>query len=198
MPAGGHNPTPPTDSNDNVDSSVPRSSATLKSTSLDPSILSVPGKGPSMQTARNIRAPSVVGVQEEDEQSSLRESPHAGRDQTGWCHRVITEQPTGQPDMHKPTHVHVHMCNPTHIDSTSKDHHPSYIIVSGLSNSTSTKDIIAHFQTARCGGGTVTEVIYLGQSKSRALVGISGKQPKCKLTCRHCYCKNGCTNLYCE
>ena len=55
-----------------------------------------------------------------------------------------------------------------------KDRNPSYIMVSGLTNSISTEDIVAHFQTARCGGGTVTEVIHLEQSKDRALVGISG------------------------
>ena len=50
----------------------------------------------------------------------------------------------------------------------------NYIKVTGLSEAISTEDIVAHFQTARCGGGTVTEVIHLEQSKASALVGISG------------------------
>ena len=185
MPAQGHNPAPPTDSNDNVGRSVRKSSATMESISLDPSILSVPGKGPSVQTARNSRTSSVVGVQQEDKQSSLRESPHTGREQTGWPHRVITEQPKGQQDTRKPTH----------IGSTSKDRNPSYIIVSSLADSISAEDLVAHFQTAQCGGGTVTEVIYLEQSKARALVGISGIELNSKFTCRDCYCNNTCTNV---
>ena len=180
MPAEVHNPSPPINSNDNVGSSVRTSSATLESISLDPSILSMPGKGPSVQTARNITAPSV---QQEDKQSSLRESPHTGREQTGWSDRVIMEQPKGQPGTHKPTH----------IGSTSKDRNPSYIIVSCLVNSISTEDIVAYFQTARCGEGTVTEVINLGQSK--ALVGISGIELNCKLYCRDCNSNNTCTNV---
>ena len=69
----------------------------------------------------------------------------------------------------------------------NKDHNPSYIIVSGLTDSISTEDIVAHFQTARCGGGTVMEVIYLGQSRSRALVGISGIELNCEFTRKSCY-----------
>ena len=182
MPAQGHNPAPPTDSNDNVGRSVQKSSTTLESISLDPSILSVPGKGPSVQAARIIGASSVVGLQQEDKRSSLREITHAGMEQTGWSHHVIAEQPRGRPDTRKPTH----------IGSTSKDRNPNYIIVSSLANSISTEDIVAHFQTARCGGGTVTEVIYLEQSKARALVGISGIELNCEFTCRDCYCNNTC------
>ena len=59
-----------------------------------------------------------------------------------------------------------------------KDHSPSYIMVGGLTDSISTEDIVAHFQTARCGGGTVTEVIHLEQDKARTLVGISGIELK--------------------
>ena len=177
IPGEEHNPTPPTDSNDNVGSSVRKSSATFESTSWDPSILSVPDKGPSEQTASNIRAPSFIEVEQEDKQCSLYESPYTGREQSSWSHQVITVQPTGQYDTRKPTH----------IDSTSKDREPIYIIVSNLAKSISTKDIVAHFQTARCGGGTVTEVIYLAKNNSRALIGISGIEPNCKFTCRDCY-----------
>ena len=182
MLAERHNPSPPTDSNDNVGSSVRKSSATFDSLSLDPSILNVPGEGPSVQMARNIRAPSV---QQEDKQSSLRESSLAGREQTGWSHCVVTKQPTGQSNTRKPTH----------IGSTSKDGNPSYIIVNGLTYSISTKDIVAHFQTARCGGGTVMEVIYLGQNKTSALVGISGIELNCEFYCRDWYCNTTCTNV---
>ena len=67
------------------------------------------------------------------------------------------------------------------IHSNSEDDcNPSYITVSGLTNSISTEDLVAYFQTARCGGGTVTEVIYLEQSKDRALVGISGTELNCE------------------
>ena len=61
-----------------------------------------------------------------------------------------------------------------------KDRNPSYIIVSGLTDSISTEDIVAHFQTARCGGGTVTDVTYMEQSKAKALVGISGIELDCE------------------
>jgi O-acetyl-ADP-ribose deacetylase (regulator of RNase III) len=56
----------------------------------------------------------------------------------------------------------------------SKTLSPSYITVSGLTDSISVEDIVAYFQSARCGGGTVTEVVYLNSKKSLALVGISG------------------------
>ena len=70
---------------------------------------------------------------------------------------------------------------PANICSNSEDDcNPSYIIVSGLTDSISTEDLIAYFQTARCGGGTVTEVIYLEQSKASALVGISGIKLNCE------------------
>ena len=70
---------------------------------------------------------------------------------------------------------------PTTIGSNSKDDCiSSYIMVSGLTDSISTEDIVAHFQTARCGGGTVTEVIYMEQDKARALVGITGIELNCK------------------
>ena len=69
----------------------------------------------------------------------------------------------------------------THISSNSEEQTPSYITVSGLTDSISTEDLVAHFQTARCGGGTVTEVIHLEQSKARALVGITGIELNCEL-----------------
>ena len=68
-----------------------------------------------------------------------------------------------------------------HISSNTEEQTTSYIIVSGLDDSISTEDIVAHFQTARCGGGTVTEVIHLEQNKARALVGISGIELNCEL-----------------
>ena len=56
-----------------------------------------------------------------------------------------------------------------------------YITVSGLIGSVSVEDIVAYFQSARCGGGTVTEVVYMDQRKSVALVGISGLELTCEL-----------------
>ena len=50
----------------------------------------------------------------------------------------------------------------------------NYIKVSGLSKAIATEDIVAHFQTAECGGGTVTEVIVVGEHKSIRLVRIEG------------------------
>ena len=77
-----------------------------------------------------------------------------------------------------PPVTHCDQQTPPHISTIQqqpvKDHHLSYIMVSGLTDSISTEDIVAHFQTARCGGGTVTEVTHMGQSKDRAFVGISG------------------------
>ena len=64
---------------------------------------------------------------------------------------------TGQPKVHRQV-------------STQANH----IIVSGLADSISVEDIVAYFQSAWCGGGTVTEVVYLNSKKSLALVGISG------------------------
>ena len=70
---------------------------------------------------------------------------------------------------------------PANIGSNSEDdRNPSYITVSGLTDTISTEDIVAHFQTARCGGGTVTEVIHLEQNKARAVVGISGIELNCE------------------
>ena len=70
----------------------------------------------------------------------------------------------------------------TQISSNTEERTTSYIIVSGLNDSISTDDIVAHFQTARCGGGTVTEVIHLEKNKARALVGISGIELNCELS----------------
>ena len=176
---------PPTiDDRDDVRSSNSAGTplATSKSTSKEPSTFSVSGRGCSVGIA------SVVGGKQEHQQSSLRESPHTGRKQSHRPHRVIAEQPKGQPDMHKPTH----------IGSTSKDRNPNYITVSGLNDSISTDDIVAHFQTAQCGGGTVTEVIYLGQSRSKALVGISGIELDCKFTRKSCYCSSTSQYRYCS
>ena len=63
----------------------------------------------------------------------------------------------------------------------SKTLSPSYITVSGLTDSISVEDIVAYFQSARCGGGTVTEVVYVDQRKSVALVGINGLELNCEL-----------------
>ena len=85
---------------------------------------------------------------------------------------VTTNQESPPPvtfcDQQTPPHIGTIQQQPV------KDHYPSYIMVSGLTDSISTEDIVAHFQTARCGGGTVTEVTHMEQSKDRALVGISG------------------------
>ena len=73
---------------------------------------------------------------------------------------------------------------PPHISTIQqqpvKDQNPSYFIVSGITDSISTEDIVAHFQTAHCGGGTVTEVIHLEQNKANALVGITGIELDCE------------------
>ena len=57
----------------------------------------------------------------------------------------------------------------------------NYIKVTGLSEAIPTKDIVAHFQTAECGGGTVTEVIILGPHKSIGLVRIEQISLDCEL-----------------
>jgi O-acetyl-ADP-ribose deacetylase (regulator of RNase III) len=54
----------------------------------------------------------------------------------------------------------------------SKTLSPSYITVSGLTDSISVEDIVAYFQSARCGGGSVVKVVYQDHSKTQALVGI--------------------------
>ena len=48
-----------------------------------------------------------------------------------------------------------------------------YITVSGLPSSITVEDIVAYFQSARCGGGTVTKVVYLDKEKSVIIVGFS-------------------------
>jgi hypothetical protein len=52
------------------------------------------------------------------------------------------------------------------------------IIVSGLPSSIAVEklvaeDIVAYFQSARCGGGRVTQVVYLDKEKSMIIVGFS-------------------------
>ena len=145
------------DDRDNLRSSN-SAGTSLATSSKEPSTFRVAGRGCSVGIA------SVVGGKQEHQQSSLRESFNKGKDQTGQSHHVITEQPRGRPDTRKPPH----------ISSTSKDRNPRYIVVSGLNDSISTENVVAHFQTARCGGGTVTEVIHLEQNKASVLVGITG------------------------
>ena len=48
-----------------------------------------------------------------------------------------------------------------------------YIIVSGLPSSISIEKLVAYFQSARCGGGRVTKVVYLDTKKSMIIVGFS-------------------------
>ena len=50
----------------------------------------------------------------------------------------------------------------------------TYIKVTGLSETISTEDVVAHFQSAECGGGTVTEIIIVGSHKSIGIVRIEG------------------------
>ena len=151
------------DDRDNLRSSN-SAGTSLATSSKEPSTFRVAGRGCSVGIA------SVVGGKQEHQQSSLRESFNKGKDQTGQSHHVITEQPRGRPDTRKLPH----------ISSTSKDRSPSYIIVSGLNDSISTENVVAHFQTARCGGGTVTEVIHLEQNKASVLVGITGIELNCE------------------
>jgi uncharacterized membrane protein len=57
----------------------------------------------------------------------------------------------------------------------------NYIVVSGLTSSISIEDIVAYFQSARCGGATVTEVAYVDQSETVCFVGLSGLELTCEL-----------------
>ena len=49
-----------------------------------------------------------------------------------------------------------------------------YIKVLGIQPDFTIDDIVAYFQTARCGSGIVHEVIYLDSKKSAVLIGIEG------------------------
>ena len=49
-----------------------------------------------------------------------------------------------------------------------------YVKVLGIHPDFTTDDIIAYFQTARCGSGLVQEVIYLDAKQSAVLIGIEG------------------------
>ena len=49
-----------------------------------------------------------------------------------------------------------------------------YARATGLQNDLSVDDLAVYFQKQRCGGGVVREVIFLGQYKTSALVGIEG------------------------
>ena len=49
-----------------------------------------------------------------------------------------------------------------------------YVKVLGIQPHFTTDDIIAYFQTARCGSGLVQEVIYLDARKSAVLIGLEG------------------------
>ena len=62
----------------------------------------------------------------------------------------------------------------------------SYIMVSGLTSSISVEDIVAYFQSARCGGGTVVMVVYQDHSKTQALVGIGKVERNSKLYTMSC------------
>ena len=102
---------------------------------------------------------------------------------------VSTNQETSPPVTTKqeslpPLTTYCDQQTPPHISTIQqqpvKDRNPSYIIVSGLTDSISTEDIVAHFQTARCGGGTVKEVTYMEQNKGEALVGITGIELDCE------------------
>ena len=49
-----------------------------------------------------------------------------------------------------------------------------YIKVLGIQPDFTIDDIVAYFQTARCGSGIVDKVIYLDAKKSAVLIGIEG------------------------
>lgn len=49
-----------------------------------------------------------------------------------------------------------------------------WVKVVGLPPEHTEDDIVAHFQTARCGSGLVRMLAYLGQLKTAAIVGIEG------------------------
>lgn len=49
-----------------------------------------------------------------------------------------------------------------------------WVKVVGLTPQLTEDDIAAHFQTARCGSGLVKMLVYLGQHKTAAMIGIEG------------------------
>lgn len=49
-----------------------------------------------------------------------------------------------------------------------------WVEVVGLPPEHTEDDIVAHFQTSRCGSGVVRMLVYLGQDKMAAMVGIEG------------------------
>ena len=49
-----------------------------------------------------------------------------------------------------------------------------WVKVVGLSPEITEDDITAHFQSARCGSGLVRTLVYLGQHKTAAMIGIEG------------------------
>ena len=49
-----------------------------------------------------------------------------------------------------------------------------WVKVVGLSPNLTEDDIAAHFQSTRCGSGLVKTLVYLGQHKTAAMIGIEG------------------------
>ena len=49
-----------------------------------------------------------------------------------------------------------------------------WVKVVGLNWDLSEDDIAAHFQSERCGSGLVKMLVYLGQHKTAAVIGIEG------------------------
>ena len=91
---------------------------------------------------------------------------HLEHDQTKVCSSACKTLPTSNA--------------PKYFDGSSQQE-TSYIAVTGLTQCMSVEDIVAYFQSARCGGGTVTKLAYVDQSKSVAFVGISGLKLNCEL-----------------
>lgn len=49
-----------------------------------------------------------------------------------------------------------------------------WVRIEGLTPQVTEDDIAAYFQTARCGSGLVKSLLYLGQQKTAAAIGIDG------------------------
>ena len=48
-----------------------------------------------------------------------------------------------------------------------------WVKVSGLDDRLTTEDLVAHFQSARCGSGRVLDVVYIGNYRTIALLEVA-------------------------
>ena len=58
--------------------------------------------------------------------------------------------------------------------SSQDDRDLHWVSIDGLTPDVTEDDITAYFQTARCGSGLVKKLVYAGQQKTAAVIGIEG------------------------